>query len=457
MGKNNKKKPSNNHGNKNNKQIHNPITEPVEPAVVRPKIPPRDSRYPYVSICTPTYNRRPFISAMLKCFEHQTYPKNRMEWIIIDDGTDKIEELVKNHPNIVYFKYDEKMTLGRKRNLLHEKSRGDILVYMDDDDYYPPERVSHAVEQLQSNPKALCAGSSEIYIYFKHIQKMYQFGPYKQSHATAGTFAFRRALIQNKYDDDACLAEEKSFLKDYTIPFVQLDPMKTILVFSHEQNTFDKRKLLDNPHPQYVKESPKTIDNFMKEPELKDFYMNVDSLLEKYSPGDPSMKPDVLKQMLKMEEMRRKKAEENAKQGNQQITVQREGQAPTTLNMPQLADLFKQQQSQMSQLKGLNNKLIKEHAQLNKVINSQGVNIQLLTLENTTLIDKLKGYGENMTLNNIIDSSGLDLSTNIIDLSGLDLSTNIIDLSGLDLSTNIIDSSGLDLSTNIIDLSGRYT
>ena len=79
MGKNiKKKKTSNNPGNKNNKQIHNPIKEMVKSVVPRPKIPPRDSRYPYVSICTPTFNRRPFISAMLTCFEHQTYPKNRV-------------------------------------------------------------------------------------------------------------------------------------------------------------------------------------------------------------------------------------------------------------------------------------------------------------------------------------------------------------------------------------------
>ena len=30
---------------------------------------------PLVSVCTPTYNRRPFIPSMLKCFEHQIYPK----------------------------------------------------------------------------------------------------------------------------------------------------------------------------------------------------------------------------------------------------------------------------------------------------------------------------------------------------------------------------------------------
>ena len=144
----------------------------------------------FVSVCTPTYNRRPFIHSMIKCFNHQTYPKDKIEWIIIDDGTDKIEDLVKDHPNVKYYSYDEKMPLGKKRNLMHEKSCGDILVYMDDDDYYPPCRIQHAVDMLESHPKALCAGSSEIYIYFKHINQMVQFGPYGPNHATAGTFAF---------------------------------------------------------------------------------------------------------------------------------------------------------------------------------------------------------------------------------------------------------------------------
>ena len=210
-------------------------------------------KLPLVSVCTPTFNRRPFIPFMINGFNSQTYPKDKLEWIIIDDGTDKIGDLVSKLPNVKYFSYNEKMSLGKKRNLMHEKSRGDIIVYMDDDDYYPPERISHAVETLNKNPKALCAGSSEIYIWFKHIQKMIQFGPYGPNHATAGTFAFRRQLLkQTSYDDTAALAEEKHFLKNYTIPFVQLNPLKTILVFSHIHNTFDKKKLLENPNPKAV-------------------------------------------------------------------------------------------------------------------------------------------------------------------------------------------------------------
>ena len=268
---------------------------------------------PFVSICTPTFNRRPFYPAIIRCFESQTYPKDRIEWIIIDDGTDKIEDLVAHIPQVKYFKYNEKMVLGKKRNIMHDKSKGDFIVYMDDDDFYPPDRVSHAVETLQKNPKALCAGSSEMYIYFKHIHKMYQFGPYGPNHATAGTFAFRKELLQQtRYEEGAALAEEKHFLKNYTIPFVQLDPMKTILVFSHVQNTFDKKTLLNGAPNKMVKETTKTVDDFLKDDiEIKHFFMEkIDEALSNYSPGNVENKPDVLKQMAEMTKKREQEQEE---------------------------------------------------------------------------------------------------------------------------------------------------
>ena len=313
------------------------------------------TKKPFVSVCTPTFNRRPFITHMIKCFEHQDYPKERMEWIIIDDGTDKIGDLVKHIPQVKYFAYDKKMVLGKKRNLLHEKATGEIIVYMDDDDYYPPERVSHSVETLLANPNALCAGASEIYIYFKHIKKLYQFGPYGPNHATAGTFAFKRKMLEDSaYEDEAALAEEKSFLKNYTVPFVQMDPLKTILVFSHEHNTFDKRKLLENPHPNFVKESDKTVEMFVKEPDMRDFYMNVEKLLISYEPGRPAMKPDVLKQIIEIEETRRKEAEAMAQrlaaEKNMTVVVQQGDGPPQRLTIEQIVTILRQQQEAINRL-----------------------------------------------------------------------------------------------------------
>lgn len=318
---------------------------------------------PLVSVCTPTFNRRPFIPIMFDCFRNQTYPKDRMEWIIVDDGTDKIKDLIEKSgiPNIRYFALDKKMSLGEKRNYMHTKAKGSIIVYMDDDDYYPPERVEHAVEKLQQNKEALCAGSSEMYIYFKHIQQMYQCGPYGPNHATAGTFAFKvRLLDDTRYEDHAALAEEKAFLKGYTVPFVQLDPMKTILVFSHDHNTFDKKRLLDNPHPDYFKPSTKTVDEFIAKPaeeHIKRFFLDdIDDLLATYEPGEPKMKPDVLEQTKKIEQ-ERKKMQAAAQGMPPSIMVNEPGKAPRALSPEETLQLIQKQQQDLQMLVERNKEL----------------------------------------------------------------------------------------------------
>ena len=329
---------------------------------------------PFVSIITPTFNRRPFYPMIIQCFQNQTYPKDKMEWIIIDDGTDKIEDLVKDIPQVKYFKYDEKMTLGRKRNLAHEKASGDILVYMDDDDYYPPERVRHAVDMLRTTNKALCAGSSEMFIYFKHLNQMLKFGPYGPNHSTAATFAFKKELLKiTKYDDDAALAEEKNFLKDYTIPFVQLDPKKTILVFSHNHNSFDKKKLLENVQipNKVINYTDLTVDDLVKEPEIKKFFMeDIDGILEKYEPGKPHNKQDVLKQIDEITEKRNKMnsdyvKQQREKQENYQKLLSYAASKAVQPDGPVLEDYKK------------------------KII-EMGTIIEQLTIENNKLKDKMK-------------------------------------------------------------------
>jgi len=307
----------------------------------------KQSELPFVSICTPTFNRRPFWEYTIKCFNHQDYPKDKMEWIIIDDGTDKIEDLVCNIEQVKYYYYSEKMPLGKKRNIMHSKSKGDIIVYIDDDDYYPPERVSHAVNMLITHPNALCAGASEIYIWFKHIQKMFQFGPYSPTHATAGTFAFKRELLKDhKYDDNAALAEEKAFLKDYSVPFVQLEPKKTILVFSHIHNTFDKKRLLENGENNYQKTSDRTVDEFIKDKDFKEFYTErLDGLLQNYYPGDPINKPDVIQQIKEIDDERRKMTLEQQNTQGQIILNQDGKQIP--LNNEQVVDIMRKQQEQL--------------------------------------------------------------------------------------------------------------
>ena len=317
---------------------------------------------PRVSICTPTFNRRPFFKGIIESILSQDYPHDLLEWVIVDDGMDKIGDLVKDIPFVKYFPIEEKMTLGKKRNYMHDmcsfKEDSAILVYMDDDDFYPTNRVSHAVDKL-TNSNALCAGSSELYIWFNTLNKMYRFGPYGPNHSTAGTFAFKRTLLkQTRYEDNAVMAEEKHFLKDYTIPFVQLDPLKTILVFSHEQNTFDKRKLIDTNN-KMCHESGLKVKNFIKSPSLQQFYMkDIDILLKGYELGELKYKPDVIVET-------KRRDVERAQLAQTSISIKNPDGTSRVLNPNEIIQALKMK---IDETDYLNKELELKQAQLNKLL-----------------------------------------------------------------------------------------
>lgn len=228
---------------------------------------------PFVSVLTPTYNRTQFISRLVDCYKAQTYPKESMEWIILDDGQESCEEVVtketKGLPNIRYIYKEDKMNIGEKRNILNKLAKGEIMVCMDDDDYYSPHRVLHAVEEFIKNPKIKLAGSSEMYMYYTDTKEIYKLGPYSARHATNGTLAYRNTYAKaHLYDEMVIYAEERSFLDEYTHPMIQLNPMKVMLVMSHSENTFNKDKLREKVSP-FVKKTDLSLDSFISDEALK--------------------------------------------------------------------------------------------------------------------------------------------------------------------------------------------
>ena len=86
------------------------------------------------------------------------------------------------------------------------------------------------------------------------------------------------------------------------------------------------------------------LDNFI----LKD----IEGLLADYEPGRPDMKPDVLKQIIEIEEGRRKEAEAMASKmaNNGNIVIQQGDGPPQLLNTQQTISILKQQQSLFKKL-----------------------------------------------------------------------------------------------------------
>jgi hypothetical protein len=283
-----------------------------------------------------------------------------MEWIIVDDGTDKIGDLVKDIPFVKYIALEERMLLGKKRNFMHQQCTftedSAIVVYIDDDDYYPPERVSHAVDKLVHS-KVECAGSSELYLWFNDLEKMYKVGPYAQNHATAGTFAFKRSLLKTcSYEEEAILSEEKYFLKDYTIPMVQLDSKKTILVVCHSQNTFDKHRVIQN-ESKYCVESSLTIKHFIKTPTLYAFYtQGMEIELAKYNHGTIAYKPEVVEEL--------KRRDEESKQTGPLLQFTTKDGRTVKVHAEQLMRMLQQKSEECNELQKENQRL----KELNRIL-----------------------------------------------------------------------------------------
>ena len=221
-----------------------------------------------VSICTPTKNRRSFIPILAECIKNQTYPKPLIEWVIVDDSHKPIQNLVDSLGLDIKIKYhfsQSPLTIGEKRNLSHHMSTGDIIINMDDDDFYPIERISHAVQKLSAS-ECLIAGTSLVPLLYIDEKSLWLVGPFGEHHATANTFAFKRELLElTSYRNQDTYAEEKHFLKNYQLKMVQLEPFKTVICIAHNQNTVNKHEL----RRQQVESNP-----------LKSAYQKLDKLTQ---------------------------------------------------------------------------------------------------------------------------------------------------------------------------------
>ena len=203
---------------------------------------------PSVSLLTITqYSRRECLSNLAMLIRAQVYT-NIVEWVIVE-GTPNKEDSIKNSKLISELKSDIPIhfiqwcagqPLSDLRNAGNESCKGDIIVCLDDDDYYPPTRVSHAVYRLQ-NSTALIAGCSNAYIYFYQKGQFFQFKSFGKGHSTNNCLAYKRDYLKNhQHLPGLAKGEESSFTNNFTEPMEQLDPAKTIVISGHGTNTVDK-------------------------------------------------------------------------------------------------------------------------------------------------------------------------------------------------------------------------
>lgn len=209
---------------------------------------------PFVSVICPTFNRREFLPYLLYIYQYQNYPADKRELIVLDDSGHSNQDLIdmmvdSTEQNVRYIHSKARLALGKKRNMLNEMAQGEYIICFDDDDYYPPDKISYQVGEMQRH-NALFSGCDQIYIWYSHLDKVYLTHPFGKNHALNGTFGLHRNLLRkNRYEDDAMLAEERAFLRGFTTPVLQIDPAKAIVCISHSANTYDKDFIMGSSKP----------------------------------------------------------------------------------------------------------------------------------------------------------------------------------------------------------------
>lgn len=113
-------------------------------------------KQPDISIITPTFNRGYCLWKAILSVVRQTYPF--WEMVIVDDGsTDDTRKVVKElqyDPRIKYYAIDHG-GISRARNIGIEKSKGDIISYLDNDDELAEKFCERMVEVFKKHPNKL--------------------------------------------------------------------------------------------------------------------------------------------------------------------------------------------------------------------------------------------------------------------------------------------------------------
>jgi hypothetical protein len=202
---------------------------------------PKESELPAVSIVTITRDRRAFIPLAKYCFIAQSYPAEKMEWVIVDDGNDQIKDLVSDIPNMKYVLSDKKLTIGAKRNLAVSSCSHDIIVMMDDDDVYPNNSVLTRVANMLAEPRKECLFSTVIPCYEIHEKKSFMNAPPVKlamgERVSEATLCFTKKFWNDRKFPDKQIAEAGEFITGRENQCREFSPQDIIVSLIHKHNT----------------------------------------------------------------------------------------------------------------------------------------------------------------------------------------------------------------------------
>ena len=140
-----------------------------------------------VSIIIPVYNEELHIFSVLKCIQESRYPTEKLELIVINDGsTDNSESEIKRfseqfNGEFIFINLEENG--GKKNGLLKgfEIAKNDIIVTIDSDTFIDKDGLTELILSLDEDVAAV-SGYTDVYNYKQNLITRIQWYEYFISH-----------------------------------------------------------------------------------------------------------------------------------------------------------------------------------------------------------------------------------------------------------------------------------
>ena len=215
---------------------------------------PKEDLLPDVSILTITRDRRVFMPLAKYSYMIQSYPEDKLEWVIVDDGDDPIEDTLIGVPNVKYVKCAPGMTISQKRNLAVENAMYDIMVNLDDDDVYPNNSVLQRVAMLLKEPVVQCGFCTTIPCYditkfssFMNVPPMTL--PMSERVSEATLVFTRKFWEEGGFDEKIHIGEGNAFIHGREQMCREISPQDVIVSLIHPKNTSSRKTpVLEEPN-----------------------------------------------------------------------------------------------------------------------------------------------------------------------------------------------------------------
>jgi glycosyltransferase involved in cell wall biosynthesis len=163
---------------------------------------------PLVSVIMPTYNRKGIVSRAIQSVLDQSYTK--IELHVIDDGStdgtaESLEEF-KNDPRFNYY-YQNNRGQSAARNLGISKSNGEIIAFLDSDNYWKTDKLEYQLRFWDTN-----SGFEIIYSEGIGIDERGQETPKNNRQRHSGNI-LRKLLSSNFVTNNTALVLKKCFVE----------------------------------------------------------------------------------------------------------------------------------------------------------------------------------------------------------------------------------------------------